>query len=538
MAVTISTHNGTAVHRGHNIRDERAIKNQEHIDRTGTHEIWKDETERNAYKRLFGKAQEEYNAKQTRADRIIKDYYKTVENDAKKHTAYEMIVSIGNSKGEMVDDDTGKEILSKFVDGWDERNPNLELIGAYYHADEEGVPHVHCDYIPVAHGYKRGMETQTGLVKALGEMGFEKKGKATAQIQWQARENKHLEKLCLERGVEVQHPTAERREHIATEEYKAIERSKRLQNENKELEAENTALDIENTVIEQNIEFAKEDLENTKERVRTTVEKGKKKSQQLDIIMRAIPVKQKELEKVTEQVETAKTSQEQYKQQVNMLCDQIVKLEEEYARKEKEQLEKIEKELERAEKAKEQLELDRERLADEVERLAILQALSQELNGETMPKMSKQLVGSGTIVQAPPERVEKAFEAFEAMKALDLMAVKNNRREKQLIELKKQHEEEYQEKLVTTRYDAQRQVAKERADERNQFRREKKELESKLEKAEYREKMVDKYMQQTGQAAKFEKWKVEQARRTVRNSIESLEEVAGFKQKKDYGLER
>ena len=476
-----------------------------------------------------------------------------VENDAKRHTAYEMIVAIGNSRGEMVDDAIGKEILKEFVNGWNERNPSLELIGAYYHADEEGVPHVHCDYIPVAHGYKRGMETQNGLVKALGEMGFEKKGKATAQIQWQARENKHLESLCKKRGIEVQHPTAERREHIHTEEYKAIEHARTLQNENEELKTKNIALSTENGNLGENIEFAKGDLEQAKkdleqtkkevqdaeQQVQDALKRGEKCTYQVNFIMKkALPEKKEELKKVTEQVETAKASEEQYRQQVNMLCDRIVELEEEYARKEKEQREKIEKELEKAEKAKEQLELDRERLADEVERLAILQALSQELNGETMPKMSKQLVGSGTIVQAPPERVEKAFEALEAMKTLDLMAVKNNRREKQLIELKKQHEEEYQEKLVTTRYDAQRQVAKERADERNQFRREKKELESKLEKAEYREKMMDKYMQQTGQTAKFEKWKVGQARRTVRNSIESLEEVAGFKQKKDYGLER
>ena len=224
MAVTISTHNGSTVHRGHNVRDERAIKNQKHIDKNGNYEIWKDETERNAYKRLFGKAQEEYNAKQTRADRRIKDYYRTVENDGKKHTAYEMIVSIGNSRAEMVNNETGREILKEFVDGWSERNPNLELIGAYYHADEEGVPHVHCDYVPVAHGYKRGMETQTGLVKALGEMGFEKKGKATAQIQWQARENKHLEELCLERGIDVLHPERDAKQHLDTREYKQRQR--------------------------------------------------------------------------------------------------------------------------------------------------------------------------------------------------------------------------------------------------------------------------------------------------------------------------
>ena len=111
--------------------------------------------------------------------------------------------------------------MKDFVNGWKERNLNLEMIGAYYHADEEGEPHVHIDYIPVAHGYSRGMETQSGLVKALGEMGFEKQGKLTAQIQWEARENKVLDEICREYGLEVDHPKEENRKHISTEQYKA-----------------------------------------------------------------------------------------------------------------------------------------------------------------------------------------------------------------------------------------------------------------------------------------------------------------------------
>ena len=91
--------------------------------------------------------------------------------------------------GKEVDDDTGKQIMRDFVDSWKERNPNLDMIGAYYHADEQGKnPHVHIDYIPVAHGYRRGLDTQNGLVKALGEMGIQKNGRSTAQIQWEAKQ--------------------------------------------------------------------------------------------------------------------------------------------------------------------------------------------------------------------------------------------------------------------------------------------------------------------------------------------------------------
>lgn len=251
--VTISTHNGSAVHQAHNIRAEKTVSKEEHINPNGVHETWKHESERHAYHRLFDESVKAYNEKQSRADRQIKNYYNTVRDDAKKHTSYEMIIGIYGKDENGVyqcSEEQGKEIMKAFVDGWKERNPNLEMIGAYYHADEQGEPHCHIDYIPVAHGYKKGMETQTGLVKALGEMGFEKQGRLTAQIQWEARENECLTQLCKERGLEVSHPKQEGREHLATETYKAektlestLEHTKSILDTHDELRTETAKLE-------------------------------------------------------------------------------------------------------------------------------------------------------------------------------------------------------------------------------------------------------------------------------------------------------
>ena len=230
MGYTIATHNGSAVARDHNIRNEKIVSKEKHINPDGIHETWIDEKPRQAYERLFGQAVEDYNNKQTRTDRKISSYYNDICKDAKKHPVYEMIVSIGN-RDNAIDEQTGKQILREFVDSWGDRNPNLELIGAYYHADEEGVPHVHCDYVPVAHGYTRGMETQTGLVKALGEMGFQKQGKATAQILWEHRENDTLETLCKARGLIIEHPLEENRVHLHTDDYKARQQLTEVQQE-------------------------------------------------------------------------------------------------------------------------------------------------------------------------------------------------------------------------------------------------------------------------------------------------------------------
>ena len=123
--------------------------------------------------------------------------------------------------------------MKEFVETWQKRNPNLELIGAYYHADEQGEPHVHIDYVPVAHGYTRGMRVQNGVVKALKEMGFEKNGKETAQIAWERRENKVLEDICIGFGLNIVHPR-EHRKHLDTATYKA---QQRLLTANQELNA-------------------------------------------------------------------------------------------------------------------------------------------------------------------------------------------------------------------------------------------------------------------------------------------------------------
>lgn len=220
---TIATHNRSSVSRGHNLRKEEIVSKESHIDPNGIHETWVDEAPRQAYERIFGQAVKDYNAKQGRADRQIKDYYNHVRDDAKKHCTYEMIIGVYPADGETVTKKQGRAVMRKFVDGWKERNPNLELIGAYYHADEQGkAPHVHIDYIPVAHGYKNGLEVQNAIVKALGEQGFHKQGKATAQILWEKRENECLEALCRDRGISVEHPQEGKGvKHLHTETYKA-----------------------------------------------------------------------------------------------------------------------------------------------------------------------------------------------------------------------------------------------------------------------------------------------------------------------------
>ena len=227
MAYTITTQNGNSskVRRDHNIRNPNYVKKEPHIDPNNPHEIWHDEKVGQAYMRLFGPSVSEYNARQTRSDRMIRNYHSVVRKSSRKHDVYEMVVQIGG-KDNAPEESLGYKILREYTDGWSGRNPNLEVIGAYYHADEEGAPHVHIDYVPVAHGYTRGPSLQPGLTKALGEQGFFVSKEGTAQTQFIKRENNVLESICRYYGLDIVHPCIEEAKHLETSVYKKQQMAK------------------------------------------------------------------------------------------------------------------------------------------------------------------------------------------------------------------------------------------------------------------------------------------------------------------------
>ena len=217
--ITISVHNGTKVSRAHNMRNRKVTDKEPHIDRNGWYAVWRDEPLRDAYTRIFGKAQEEFNLKQTRNDRRIVDYLSNVQKSAKQHAVYETIITLGNVDEHPAPHES-YEILQQVYGEWKKNYPNLAVVGAYFHADEKGAPHIHIDYVPIAHGYKKGMGVQNGLVKAFGEMGFVLKGKDTAQIQWQRDLKSKVTELAKERGFKVVEPTVKRKKHVETALYK------------------------------------------------------------------------------------------------------------------------------------------------------------------------------------------------------------------------------------------------------------------------------------------------------------------------------
>ena len=178
-----------------------------------------------AYREIFGEALDKYNAKQKRADRKIEDYCDHIKKSKNgEKLFYEDVVQWG-SKDDFQNPQTrerAKEALVKYVEGFEERNPNLKLIGAYIHMDEAS-PHLHLDYVPVAHGYSRGLSTRNSLDRAMKEMGFAPENesrKNNATKLWKESERSYFGEICRSMGLEVEMERQLTRKNLSVEEYK------------------------------------------------------------------------------------------------------------------------------------------------------------------------------------------------------------------------------------------------------------------------------------------------------------------------------
>ena len=207
------------------------------------------------YHQLFDEAVERYNARQKRSDRKIGDYFEhlfnrppsksVIEGANKQKSFYEHLVYIGTKNDSAVgtpDAEKTAECLREYMEGFQERNPNLYVFNAVMHLDE-ATPHLHIDYIPLGH-YSRGLEVRNAKNKALDEMGLG--NDAHSNNRWRLREWKVLHDICTKHGFEISEPKKSRGYSFTTAEYgeykdtiKALEEEKeQAENERDEAQAE------------------------------------------------------------------------------------------------------------------------------------------------------------------------------------------------------------------------------------------------------------------------------------------------------------
>jgi len=218
-----------------------------HEERVQWNKIYKRETLKEAYDYCFGNALAEYNSKQKRKDRIKQDYIHEIEHSGNKEKVfYENVVQIGKMEDTAVTDENGNlaeaagqviKVLDEYARTFQERNPNLYMFNCVLHLDE-ATPHLHIDYIPVAHGYKTGLGTRNSLTKAFQEMGFAKAtGKRDNEtMAWQRREREYLQYLCAGQGIEIETLGVKRDNYTLPEYKKAMEVTNELQKQANEMQ--------------------------------------------------------------------------------------------------------------------------------------------------------------------------------------------------------------------------------------------------------------------------------------------------------------
>lgn len=272
-----------------------------------------------AYQEIFGKAVEEYNSRQKRNDRKIDDYLNKIKNSGNKEKQfYEIVVQVGKKDDTGVVDENGnlsetarqaQEVLDEYARTFQERNPNLILFNAVLHMDE-ATPHLHLDYIPVAHGYKTGLKTRNSLTKAFQEMGIAPAVSKTdtETMHWQERERKHLMDLCQDKGIEIEVLGVER-DSYSIPEYKQAMREKEsaeaeieiLKSEKIEIAEAIAGMDSELESGKKEIEEQQENLTDINNRIAEAEKKIEAKNKVLDKIIDAGRPVEKEIKYILDQ---------------------------------------------------------------------------------------------------------------------------------------------------------------------------------------------------------------------------------------------
>ena len=273
--LTVSFHKGNCS--SSNLEHNRRTIKVPHSDPSRKHlnVCYIDEPIEIAYEKLFGKATEQYN-KGKKPSRQIKNYYqhimkqyqtgqekleKAISSGASKAEQrriksrypkpyYELIISIGNrdcyngafsTLGEH--SEMTAEILNRYMEDFQKRNPHLYVFCSYQHRDEvQGINHIHCAYIPWTNRPGRGLPVRVSENGAFIQQGLTK-GEFLdyGTVRFQEQERKALAEIMKEYDLNVT-DNKHSRNHISKEEYILKKEQARTKADAEQIEQEAGAL--------------------------------------------------------------------------------------------------------------------------------------------------------------------------------------------------------------------------------------------------------------------------------------------------------
>lgn len=187
------------------------------------------ESIKKVYHELFDEALERYNAKQTRADRKIANYYEKIRSSKQEKSFHEIILQVGNKDDMSAESEDGQlaAVLDEYMRGFQKRNPQLRVFSDHLHMDE-ATPHLHIDFVPFTTGSKRGLDTRVSLKQALAAQGFKGGTRGdTEWSQWVRSEKKQLAAVMERHGIEWEDKGTHDK-HLSVLDFKKEQRAKEI----------------------------------------------------------------------------------------------------------------------------------------------------------------------------------------------------------------------------------------------------------------------------------------------------------------------
>lgn len=289
--------------------DERLSKNNKTLVKQGCsyHE---------AFNKMFQGSVDAYNAKQTREDRKVKDYYESLQgSDRKEKPVYEYVFQIGNHETNGVtsgteDEAKAREALDTAMAKLQGKYPAFKFMFIGSHADEPGgTYHYHVAFTPVGTGYKTGMQERCSLTKALNAMGFKtNKQDGLAIQQWQNEVKDDIEEEMRQRGLEREYMDNTDK-HLSVSSYKRKKKAQELEKREEAVQQKQA----QNEAERQSLEDERKKLDAFINRVNTMVDAYNTDVESFKAYKEGLeqekPIYKQEYEKA---VKTANTGLEEY----------------------------------------------------------------------------------------------------------------------------------------------------------------------------------------------------------------------------------
>jgi hypothetical protein len=196
------------------------------------------------YNNFFKNALDEYNKKQKRSDRKIKNYFNHVCDDVQKHIAVECIIQVGGYDfWEDKNLDERKKmtpIFKKQIEKLQKELPNFKIINAVIHYDE-ACPHVQLVGVPIKENCKRGLAVQVSKTS-----NFNKESLEVLQAKMREDIEKQMQDI-YGKEIDLKPKEKGRNQDLARETYIKQQELEKLQEEIDDLKGAKSLIDSDIT---------------------------------------------------------------------------------------------------------------------------------------------------------------------------------------------------------------------------------------------------------------------------------------------------